>query len=125
MLGSHFLTLAIALNISLMLSFPSCTCTAPTPTVCLFMSSYPVTCSVCTLHVTPAVSLHGLAIRYRQMPVWRSRAPSNVTYVGAASEKEQSFLFATKLKLNIYWGTKLWNIDINFVVFKKQISDVI
>ena len=23
---------------------------------------------------------------------------------------------------NLYWGTKVWNIDINFVVFKKQIK---
>ena len=23
------------------------------------------------------------------------------------------------LELNVYWGTKVWNIDINFVVFKK------
>ena len=24
---------------------------------------------------------------------------------------------------NIYWGTKVWNIDINFVVIKKQIKN--
>ena len=25
----------------------------------------------------------------------------------------------------IYWGTKVWNININFVVFKKQMKKII
>ena len=32
------------------------------------------------------------------------------------------YTHTTCMRVYIYWGTKVWNIDINFVVFKKQMK---